>query len=598
MVINGADVEVDGNTGAFAHAMQVSSGLTILEAKVTDEFKRTAERAQSFAYGEMVHPNGNYASPKAFPKNASFWMGKGFFDDNDTSDLDDVASLAWVVLEGYDINGMLINPLATEKILTCTYEINASDIAYTVSEVNVLPKKGGLTFNAMLSDLSTNVSAVAQWCPDCTGTIKANSVEIIADFDVSVSSAGTIHASLGDVTVQTSEFDLNCSGGALSLGNFIINWFENNIAGKLEAQMETMLTQEMAPILESVLSKVSSYTVFFDVPNIPGGLPASLKIDVQVNDIDLTSKGGAFDLDVAIGAQKKVDAKSFGSIVRGNCGLSESDGQCCIPSSDSGCATQQACEICVCGADDVCCNGQWDVLCVNLAVSDCANACACTAYSPSPQGLEKTSHVEVVLQDDLANQILHGLWWGGFTNMTLTDSELAPYLGDQGVANMVLNIQPMLAPVVTTCTDDGKPEIQVGDLKMEGTFTLNGNAASFSVFASLRANMQVHVVPIPNGPSSIGGEVMSVEQFAVDVQSTTGLGVVGDTLINVIMTEVLADYLLADIITGMAAAYPVPSIDLGGLVPGIPAGTNITFTPLSLSWEPGYLRMSGQVYNP
>ena len=99
-------------------------------------------------------------------------------------------------------------------------------------------------------------------------------------------------------------------------------------------------------------------------------------------------------------------------------------------------------------------------------------------------------------------------------------------------------------------------------------------------------------------PNELSGEVTDVVEFAVQVNNTQGLGELGDTLLDVIMTEVVADYLLADVLTGMAAAYPIPSFDLGEILPILPLGSNVSFNPNSLEWKAGYLELRGGIINP
>ena len=606
LTIGGSPVTVESD-GSFSHAVSALPGLNIIQAAVNDEYKRTVTAAQSFAYGEVFHEPGTFSKPSAIPGGAVFWLGKGFFDDNDTSDLDDLATLVWKIMETLDGDALLNAcndpnktncPIATQKIGVWTYKIYVSDLEFSVGSVNITPKQGGLTLEVVLDQVSSWVEATADWAPDCSGPVTMNALKVTGQFDVSVRS-GAIDVVLDTATVAIEGLDVTCQGGALSLVNFIIDLFQGTLKNKLEDSLEDMMSSQIAPILETALDTLSSYTMAFDIPGIPGGAAVSLKVGVDVDAVNVSMKGASLSLDGAVAPLPKIEHPSAGSVGRGQCGLTPNVGQCCTPTpQQSGCATLQACEICVCGIDSDCCDDGWGTECVNQAVTACANACSCSKYEPESVALPQTGLVEVALRDDLTNQILHALWRGGYMSLTLTDTELAPYLGSYGVSGMTLTIDPHLPPTVTTCTPSGAAEVQLGDFAMQGTFQLNGNPATFWVWASIRAGMQVHVIPAPGGPSQIGGEVTDVLEFAVQVENTEGLGALGDTLLDVIMTEVVSDYLLSDLLTGMAAAYPIPAVDLGAIVPGMSSGSEVTFSPNSLEWKPGYLELRGVVVSP
>lgn len=51
---------------------------------------------------------------------------------------------------------------------------------------------------------------------------------------------------------------------------------------------------------------------------------------------------------------------------------------CCVERNDTGCPVDTACEDCVCGVDDFCCNQQWDSGCAAIAGDECNADCACT----------------------------------------------------------------------------------------------------------------------------------------------------------------------------------------------------------------------------
>ena len=278
VMVNGVVASVDGN-GEFNTLIPASVGVNILHAVATDEFNRVDSVAQSFVYSGAYYAPGSPTNVPTIDAGSGFWLDNVVFDDNDTSDLDDMTTAAWVMMENFDINAVIPDPLFAEGSQPgfgwCTWEVGVSQVAYKVSNLDLIPIQGGMSLQVVFSDFSAYVSAEADnFCPNAKGYVFADQIVGDATLSVTVNASHQIEVKISTVEVNITGVEVVVEEGVTSLFNWVIDWFEDDLAVLMGDQLEAVITAQVAPLIDGMLSELADYQAVFPVPSlVPGGAP-------------------------------------------------------------------------------------------------------------------------------------------------------------------------------------------------------------------------------------------------------------------------------------------------------------------------------------
>ena len=147
LTINGAQIDLSPS-GTFVHDISPKTGVNILVAEASDSFERTARIVQSFAHGQAVLAPGSMNQPKFLSGGLLAWLDREVFDDDDVSDLDDIATLIYDIIEGFDLNEALPDPLLEDEDKPsfgwCTWDVGVSDISLDLDDIALYPVLDGL----------------------------------------------------------------------------------------------------------------------------------------------------------------------------------------------------------------------------------------------------------------------------------------------------------------------------------------------------------------------------------------------------------------------------------------------------------------------
>ena len=542
--LNGAPAPVFADD-SFQMLVEPHIGINILHMEVTDVLGRAASTAQSFAYSPTLILPGTPAQIPLMDDVTAAWMSPEAFDDDDPEDLDDLASLIWLVLDTYDINAAIPHPLTTEmdepSFGWCSWEIDLTDLQYTVSNVDLVPKAGGMNLSASMTNVSTHASAVASWCPDAKGDVTAEAIELDASVDVWITGSNTVQVSLDSLNVTITGVEIDIQEGSAKLFNWLLDWFEDDLAVLLATELEVWATENLTPLLNGVLSGLTDYTINFAIPPVLGqdsALPMSIR--VKPESADFNDYGGGFALDAGLATEKVTSLAGIGSIARSQCG----------------------------------------------------------STLPEKLTLPKVSPLETGLHEDLLNQFLFAVWWGGHTGIVLEFDVLEPYIQVFGITDAHVTLEPWLAPVITTCTEHGGAEAQLGDVRVTANFQLGAKPAFVDLYASARARVSFYVVEEEDGPNHIGLALEQVEQLVIDVMDIKGLGPEEEAVVEALLSDAMMDVYIAQFLSDLAGAYPLPNIDLSELLPNVDLPKpHLTFHMQTLTTDAGYVVIGGQVLN-
>ena len=204
--------------------------------------------------------------------------------------------------------------------------------------------------------------------------------------------------------------------------------------------------------------------------------------------------------------------------------------------------------------------------------------------------LPKSGQLEAAVSEDLVNQLLFQLWWGGHFTASITSDILDPLLENFDITGLVVKLDPYLPPLYTSCTPSGAPEMQLGDINVWASFSMGSQNGEVDLFASLKVGAQVVAA---NG--ALGLAVGEVSELGLDVVSAQGMMEGNEELLEQLLTEVLVNILIKDYLADVLAAYPIPAVNLGALAGDyFPAGTVVKFKPTAASSDHGFLLLVGE----
>ncbi|MFT7624628.1 MAG: hypothetical protein ACI9WU_003816, partial [Myxococcota bacterium] len=214
----------------------------------------------------------------------------------------------------------------------------------------------------------------------------------------------------------------------------------------------------------------------------------------------------------------------------------------------------------------------------------------CTGFSEN-LALSQESPLQIALADDLLNQILFSVWRSGALKFPIPPSLLAGQdLSAFGLTELTLELDMLLPPIVSSCNPYNDTRLQVGDIQIAVSAKLFGQPIQMDLFAGVEASASVTA-----DDEGLGLEINGIENLSSEVVVLTpGFGS-AEQLVDDLIGENLAPVLLDALGGGALAGFPLPSIDLSGLVAGIPAGTEIAIKPLNVKRSKGWTVVSGVI---
>ena len=631
LTLNGQQVTVD-EEGSFSIPFSPKVGVNLLSFEALGVGGSSARAAQSFAWSPTLHALGNTSQLTLVDGASGLWLDREVFDDDDPQDLDDISALAWLLLDDFDVNAAIPDPLFAEgqepSFGWCTWDVGVGQVDYQISDVDVLPVPGAIRIHGELTGFKAHFDAVASWCPDAIGWVYADAISLDAELSVVVTPGGSLDVDVLWVDVSITGVNVDATNGTAALFDWLINWFEDDLAAKVETELETFVPTQIAPLVDGLLSGFTSYKTAITVPALlPSGAPVKVSVDIRAGQAGFASLGATFHLRGGAGAAKQSSHTSPGTLARGACGAGGGDPASCLGvcggQAPAGCycdadcvkygdCCTDACKLCgqclTVPPDESCggkCGGQapagcyCDVDCLKYGdcckdACDSCGHCKGTSFVATP--LPKAAAVELFVHEDLLNQLLFAVWWGGGLDLKLTDAAV-PDAKSLGITNVDLDVDLTLPPIVTTCTPDGKPELQVGDVRVTGTFDLLGTKTTVDAFATALVKVAVTLKPA-GGAADLSFQLQGLRAFDSQVIAAEGLGPTGPALIESLLNQATIESLLGDQLSSVLAAWPLPEIDIAPFVPGLGPGAKILFVPKTVTHHQGAVILSGSIQGP
>lgn len=210
----------------------------------------------------------------------------------------------------------------------------------------------------------------------------------------------------------------------------------------------------------------------------------------------------------------------------------------------------------------------------------------CLRLDPDPPLFEfpPEPSLQAGVRYDFVNEGLFMVWWTGLLSGPLDLSGLLGDLGSLPISNVEITPDLLLPPILDDCNEAGTTHLQIGDAYLDLKFQLLNADQHLGIW--IQADISAQIVASGN---EIGLRLDRVEYLEYEMFDLGGN--MGDLMG---MVEGLLPALL-DQVAGQEFRFPIPPVDVGGLIPGLPQGASIQLGNLSSSSAHGVLTIGGDL---
>ncbi len=525
--------------GSFSHDFVAGQGMNLIIAEATDQAGGTSRTTPSFYYSTLYYPI-DAANPQGsmVPDGILIFLGPEVWDDNDVSDVDDMATIMVYYLKGLNLGSLITNPVTTGNLGWCSYKINIYNIKYGDPSIDLIPIDGGLHLFVSIPNFSADIQIDQSGflCPDMTGTAKASSITI--DSDVMITSTnGVVSAQMATSQVKVNNLDIKVDGILGFLLNWLIDFFEDSFANQIAGAFQQQLGGVIPKAIVDALNSLALDQVIEIKPFMGSGQPVQLSLKTGLSSVDFKKEGATLGMKATVVTPKAISHGSLGSIGRA----------------------------------------------------------ACLSGLGEPFVFPKKGQLEMGLHDDFFNQLPFGMYWGGLFQMDILPADLGTDLTQYGLTDVILHVDFLLAPILTGCTADGKTVLQIGDMRVDGDMKLFGAPVAMTLYASMEVEANLMPVDVPGQGKQISVALGQTRLMEVEITQVTGaLSGAEDILVGLVKEQLVGKF-LSSFAGGAFGSFPVPDIDLSSVNPSVPPGSKISLDLKEMLRIFGYTVLTGAV---
>jgi len=599
--INGDDYPLEPD-GSFTYPMDAIWGVNIIDFRAKDSFGNWTDITPTFQYAqEFTSFDETDAKGINEPDGLALLLGQLFLDDgdHDKTNPNDLATLLEIIIGDLDITGLLgtggpllsqtfplldldvidIGILSLDFSGEATIEVSLVDpTGLGPTTVSIDSREGGIDTTIELGNpqengldltlaISISIELVANWsvfgfpdsasatgAADVTSSVSASSILFGIAIDMDKPVGGDLFIDVQDVDlelvelaidpIQDLEFtftlDLPFVGQQsfnFNLSQLIdINAITDALLDPLTQQLLPVLLDLVTPLIETFaddilggLLNAFELSLPFELPALFGdgtGEPKSIEIYTNLSSVDFQDDGGQIGLGFGVWSEKGIDRDPLGSINRVGCNI---------------------------GVD------------------------AGFAY-----GWEKS--LGLALKSDSINGLLFAIWWSGFLNGPLDLGGLAGGGGGRlPLDGIALELDPWAPPILNDCDDKADVlEIQIGDMWADIEADILGTPVDAGIFIDLGLQIQFAAEPDGLYINILGLSFIDIE--VIEIEKTSGGFLDAEALLKDALPGLLESFI------GDQSFGPIelPAFDLGGLLPGLPAGASLELGDIGIAPQQGY----------
>jgi hypothetical protein len=449
------------------------------------------------------------------------FLGPEVWDDNDTSTMDDIASIIGMYVSTLDLMTMITNPISTgdDGVLCGTHTININSISYGTVAVDLVPVNGGLYLSVVIPNLRAALSG--KYCRvNFSGFVTANSITVTSTLLISIDPV------TGKPVITMTGTNSVVSGLSVDINNFpgfledlLMTFFGGTFSGMIEDAIKDQISA-LIPSIQDMLEGLAINETF-EIPALfEGATPMSIALVSGLSSIQFTTAGGLIGLKASFTAPRGTTHEKLGSIGRANCLRPGIEPNPAFP-----------------------------------------------AGSMAPQ-------LELGLKDDLLNELVYALYWGGALTMPIPPSVFGDSLGDYGVTDMNMTVDFLLPPILSACNSASQLKLAVGDVQVNATLKLFGSPLDMVIYASLKAGANILATAAPDGSTQLGVAINYPDFIDMEIASLTGNLAGAEDIIKDLVMDTLLPSLLGTLDgTTPLFEFAIPSIDISSFIEGVPPGT-------------------------
>jgi len=543
--VNGIPTDVEPD-GSFTQTVTPVHGMNLIIVEAADVLGGTGKRVQSFYYSTEWTPiNASDPAGSYIQDGLALWMGQDVVDDgvHDLNDIDDLATIFEFVASDIDF-GSLFDPnvaVATQPVTGLgDVDIFVKSVVLGDITVSLLCIDGGLQMQLVVDGMDADLEFKyeAFWTEQtATGDASASSIVVDTDLLLSVNvSTGEVDVTMTNTAVAINDLDVSLDGVIGFLTNWIINFFEGSFTDQFEGLFKDQLEDLLPAIVSDALESLALNSVFEFPPLLGGDKTVTVALETAISQLDFSPPGGEIGLFATAVTEQDQSYGTLGSIGRAWCLTGEAE---------------------------------W-------------------------LEFETNYPLQIGLHDDLFNQLLYSMWWGGGLAFALDESVLDGFdLGSFGISNLNMDIAFMLPPIMTSCNSTDTLRVQVGDLFIQATLNLGPIPLEMDIYTSLEADASLNVVAVGDG-QELGLALSDVTTLETDI-IITDPSLVGfkDVIASLIEAQLVPTFLGA-LSGGAIGGFPLPAIDLS-IVEGVPPGTMLELDLNEVDRTDGYTVLKGEV---
>jgi hypothetical protein len=503
--INGVTAALD-SAGNYRAGVPIGFGINFVDVVAVDQFGRENSTTCSVLVGEFFTPESSHMSGAI-----ALRLDPAAVGDSQPTGLNSLNDILFTMLSSAALRALVnqglvdANPISDGScgLLACTPRVNynSGSISWGQPTTSLSLVSGGLAASVTLPNVVLRVSACGTTC--CIGgsniTVRASQITAAVNFGLALQ-GGVLRASVsGQPTVQVGEVTLNGSGFCGFLIDLLEGFFADTVRDTVRDALAGFIDSDVGPLIDQLVSSLDITTLgrTFSVPRLDGSGSIQLGFGLAFSSLDITGSRALLGIGTRFAPGSSAHNRPSLGIVR----------RTSTPLLD-------------------------------------------------PPGTSSTRPVGVSLYEGVLNQVLHGLWRGGFFQATLQ-------LGS-GTAS----IDARLPPVVAIAANN------------RATLMLGGIQANVSIPGFIETPVSIVFGGRASASVRLVDEALVFGNLALDdlfVSVTRPLTQNQRNALSGLLTEVL-QVALVDAVNGGLPAFPIPTFELPasagdfGLPPGAELG--------------------------
>ena len=404
-----------------------------------------------------------------------------------------------------------------------------SNLKYGKAKVSLAPIQDALTLSATIPNITGDIQAKWSFLT-LNGKLTITAINLSAKVKPVVVNHA-LATSVTDVVVTLDGFDIKLTGLG-SLLNFLIAGLKGTFVNSLQDSIGNALKDQLGPVMASALSALA-FSFDVGVPKLDGsGGKVDAKLLTDFSEVLIDTSGAIFRLRAGVYANKGNNVSNLGVPKRIGCGK-----------------------------------------------------------GLQPLVIPKKSSLELAMADDMLNEFLYALWFGGLLEFPVGESLLKGIdLSQYGISDLKLTTKALLAPTASDCNDAGELLAHIGDFRVDASLSIFGQKMDVVVYATFVAGIQVSV-----DANKLTIQLTNVKSVQTDVEVQQEALIASESVIESLVADTLVKNLLTVLGGSALGGFELPVIDLSSTVKGLPPGTGIAIDPKTVTRIEGNTVIGGNL---